>query len=218
MTNLNFESDQSAIDNVEAVTFTSVATAGNATVSIADAGFYRTGGGITEDEPSAGAYQRFDATFSIRASLLNGVGGAKPGDTITRADGSVWTVLRASPPVVSGIWQLTTISLAIAGALQQMGTLDRPTLGQDSAGRQSLASYVTIAGNVTCWVEPMDSTATDRFERRTMGTSAVAYLASPVTAQAKDRFTVGTTVYSVLKSTKPDRLDKMQELELELLS
>ncbi len=213
---LNFESDQTAIDNTEAVTFTSIGSGGSS-VSVPDAGFYRTGGPLTEDEPSAGAYQRYDATFSIRNSLIGSLG-PKPGDTVTRADATVWTVLRASAPVVSGIWQLTCLRLVIAPALAQTGTLSRPNNAQDAAYRPALSSYTTIASNVSCWVEPIETAAEDVMQRRTMVTSAVAYLATAVDAQANDQFIVGTTKYTVLKSSKPSRLDKLQELELEVVT
>jgi hypothetical protein len=196
-----------------------VATAGNTTAVIPDAGFYRIGPGIGEDEPSAGAYQRFDAIFSVRASLLTSVGGAKPGDTITDPGGMVWTIIEAKPPVISGTWQLTCLSLAIAGALKESGNLMRPVAGQDVAGRPALSSYNTIASGVTCWVQPLESTAGDTFDRRTMKGRYTAYLASPVAAvQAKDVLVVGGTTYTILTSSKPDRLDKLQELGLELVS
>jgi hypothetical protein len=215
---LDFEWNQIAIANPEAVTFTSVATAGNVDVAILDAGFYRAGQGIVEGGPSLGAYQRFDAVFSIRMSLLTGVGGAKPGDEITTDDATTWTVLSASPGVISGIWQLHCVFLTITGLLGELGTLSRPTLAQDAAGRQNLGTYNPIATDVPCWVEPMDATAGDTFDRRTMALTYKAYLQNPVAAQTRDRWTVGGLDYTITKVSLGDRLDRLQELDLTRVS
>lgn len=215
---LNFESYQAwAPVNLIAVTFTSSDPTSPTNVSVTDAGFYRTGAGISEREESQGNYQRFDATFSIRASLLAGVGGAKPGDSITDAEPKIWTVLRASPPVISGIWQLTCINLAIDGAFAVSGVLSRPTSAKNAAYRPSLTSYTTIA-TVSCWVQTEDATAGDQFGRRTMSKKFTGWLASPVSAQAKDKFTANGQDFSILRASKPNRLDQLQELDLEAIS
>jgi hypothetical protein len=211
-----FEMDQSTIDNPATITFTSIGVGGSS-VNITDAGYYPSA--VIEHSPSAGAYQRWDAKWSIRASLLLPLGGAKPGDTITDSASKVWTVLQATPPVISGVWQISTLRLAIAPALAMVGTLTRPSnTEQDAAGRQGLTIYATIAADIVCYVEPMDSTAGDTFERRTMTTKLTAYLETMVEAQALDKFTVAEVDYTVLSSTKPDRLDALQELELQLIS
>ena len=212
---LDFETDQQVIDNLEAVTYTSVATDGNTVVSVPDAAFYRQD--LREAAPSAGVDTRADGIFVVRNSLLAAVGGAKPADTITRADGSVWTVLTARPPVISGVWQLTCRDLILANGLEEMGTLSRPTLGQDSAGRQTFTSYTTIAANVPCRVQPEGGDARDVFERRTLAQRYTAFLGMQVTAQAKDQFTVSGQSYTVLDYKLPQRIDELMTLSLELI-
>ncbi len=213
---LDFESDQQVIDNLEAVTYTSVATAGNTLIAITDAAFYRTGG-LTEGAPSAGVYVKSTGRFAIRPGWLNGVGGAKPADTITRADGSVWTVLRASPPVIS-VWQIDAIDLILSNGLVQSGTLKRPSnTSQDAAGRQALTSYTTIANNVPCRVQPVTGDATDVTDRRAMIQRYTAFLGQQITPQALDVFTVGTANYTVLDFRLPARIDELMTLGLELI-
>ena len=214
---LNFESDQQVINNLEAVTYTSVATAGNTTVSITDAAFYRTSPGLAEGAPSAGVYVKATGRLAIRNSLLTAVGGAKPSDTITRADSSVWTVLRAMPPVISGVWQIDVIDLILSNGLVQSGTLTRPTTGQDSSGRQALASYTTIASNVPCRVQPIGGDAGDVMDRRTTPQRFTAFLGQQVVAQALDVFTVSGVAYTVLDFKMPERIDELMTLSLELI-
>jgi hypothetical protein len=212
---LDFETDQQVIDNLEAITYTSVATAGNTTIDISDAAFYWQN--LQEAAPSAGVYTRADGIFVVRNSLLAGVGGAKPSDTLTRADGSVWTVLSVRPPVISGVWQLTCRDLILANGLQQTGTLTRPNLTQDSAGRQALMTYSTIASNIACRVQPEGGDAGNLLDRRTLPQRFTAFLGVQVIAQAKDLFTVGGQSFTVLDFKMPQRIDELMTLSLELI-
>jgi hypothetical protein len=212
---LDFETDQQIIDNLEAITYTSVATAGNTAIAVVDAAFYWQG--FQEAAPSAGVYTHADGIFVVRNSLLAAVGGAKPADTITRADGSIWTVLRVRPPVISGVWHLTCRDLILANGLEQTGSLLRPTLAQDSAGRQAIASYTTVCSNIACRVQPEGGTARDVFERRTLPQRFTAFLGAQVTAQAKDQFVVADQNYTILDFKRPQRIDELMTLTLELI-
>ena len=142
---LDFSADQAALDNTEAVTFTSVRTAGNQTAAVTDAGFYPAA--TVEGAPSFGVYAKGRARWSIRASEISGAGGAKPRDTITRTNGDVYTVLTAQPPVISGVWQIDSINLILALDLRQTGTLSRPDNTQDGTGRAAMSSYSTVTGS-----------------------------------------------------------------------
>lgn len=218
MSQLDFETDQQVIDNLEAITYTSVATAGDTTVSITDAAFYRTSSGLAEGAPSQGVYVKATGRFTIRGSWLSGVGGAKPADTITRGDGSVWTVLRAMPPVISGVWQIDTIDLILSNGLVQNGALSRPSnTGQDAAGRQALTSYTTIASNIPCRVQPVGGDAADPLDRRSIPQRFTAFLGQQITPQALDMFVVGSTSYTVLDFKMPERIDELMTLSLELI-
>jgi hypothetical protein len=212
---LNFESDQQTIDNVEAITYTSTGIGGSS-VPVLDAGMYL--GAITEHAPSNGAYQRIDAKWSIRFSLLAPLGGAKPGDTITDSSSLVWTVITATPPVISGVWQISSLRLEIAPAFAQLGTLTRPSnTEQDSAGRQGLITYSTIAANVPCRLQPISGDAGDIQERRGMPRRFTAFLGSQVVPQSLDIFTVAGQGYTVLGFRNPQRIDELQTLTCELI-
>ncbi|HEY1191551.1 MAG TPA: hypothetical protein VGE74_28220 [Gemmata sp.] len=215
MTALDFSADQALFDNLESVTFTSVRRSGNQTVTgITDATFDFVG--IREAAQSGGVYQAGDVSFSIRQSLLNGVGGAKPGDQVTRAsDGQTYTVLSAIPTVMTRVWDLTCRNLILAADLRSTGTLSRPELAQDSAGRPALASYTDVAADIPCRVQPEGGSATETFGRVTMPKRYTAYLGVQVDARAKDRFVSDGVTYTVLEMRAPERIDQLMSLTLE---
>lgn len=211
---LDFSADQAVFDNLEAVTFTSVRAAGNVTVAVTDATFsYIT---LREAAASNGVYEAGDVTFSIRQSLLAAVGGAKPRDTVVRAsDGQTYTVLTATPTVMTKVWDVTCRNLVLAADLRQTGTLARPTNAQDAAGRPTLASYTTVAANIACRVQPEGGAASDVGDRRTIPKRFAAILGVQVDAHAKDTFTCDGVTYTVLESRNPERIDQLQSLVLE---
>lgn len=212
--NLDFSADQSIFDNLEAVTFTSVRTAGNQSVGVTDATFDFVS--LKEAAASNGVYQAGDVSFSVRQSLLTGLGGAKPRDTVLRAsDGQTYTVLTATPTVFTKIWDLVCRNLILAADLRQTGTLSRPSNAQDSAGRPTLASYTAVATDVPCRVQPMGGAAGDVLDRRTIAQRFAAILGQQVDARAKDKFVSGGVTYTVLESKNPERIDELQTLTLE---
>lgn len=213
MATLDFSADQAVLDNLETVTFTSVRTAGNQTVNVTDA----TIDWITlrEAQASNGVYQLGDAKFTIRQSLLTGVSGAKPRDTITRSDTRVWTILSATPPGIEGVWNLTARDLVLANDLRQTGTLSRPSNAQDTAGRPTLASYTAVVTDVPCRVQPEGGTATDQLGRKTIPQRFTAFLGQQVEARAKDKFVAGGVTYTVLEWKNPERITDLMSLTLE---
>lgn len=214
MANLDFSADQAIIDNLEAVTFTSVRTAGNESVEVDDASFdFVT---LKEAAASNGVYQAGDVSFSIRQSLLVDLGGAKPGDLVLRAsDGQTYTVLTAIPTVFTKVWDITCRNLILANDLRQTGTLSRPSNAQDAAARPTLASYTVVAENIPCRVQPMGGSVADVFDRKTIPQRFTAFLGVQVEAHAKDKFVAGGVTYTVLEWQNPERIDELMSLTLE---
>lgn len=217
MATLDFSADQSLFDNLEAVTFTSVRTAGNQQVTgVTDATFDFVS--VRQAAASNGVYQFGDVSFSIRQSLLTAVGGAKPGDRVLRtSDGQTYTVLTAIPTVMTKVWDLVCRNLILAADLRQTGTLSRPSNAQSSAGRPTLASYTDVAANIPCRVQPMGGSATDELGKRQMPKRFTAILGQQVEARAKDKFVCDGTTYTVVEMRNPERIDELMQLTLELL-
>jgi len=208
---LDFSADQAIFDNLEEVTFTSVRTAGNESVTVADAGVYEDG--VNEAQPSHGVYTRQRYRFTIRGDELLAVGGAKPRDTVT-FDGNDYTVLECALGEITNFWQLRCVRLVLAADLDQSGTLTRFTNAKDSAYRSSNAATTTV-GTVSCRLQPEGGSATDAIDRRTIPKRYTAFLATALAAQAKDVFTVSGTAYTVLEVRNLERLDELPQLILE---
>lgn len=212
---LDFSADQALFDNLEEVSFVSVRSGGNQTVTgITDATFDFVS--LKEAAASNGAYQAGDVSFSIRQSLLTGVGGAKPGDQVVRtSDGQTYTVLTAIPTVMTKVWDLTCRNLILAADLRSTGTLSRPVVAQDSAGRPTLASYTDVAADIPCKVQPEGGSAGEVMGRVTIPKRYTAYLGSQVDARAKDKFVSGGVTYTVVEMRQPERIDQLMTLTLE---
>lgn len=208
---LDFSSDQGIFDNLEEVTFTSVRTAGNVSVVVADAGVYEDG--LGEAQPSHGVYTRARYRFTIRGDELLSVGGAKPRDTVT-FDSNTYTVLEAALGEITNFWQLRCVRLILAADLDQSGVLTRYTTAQDTAYRSSNAATTTV-GTVNCRLQPEGGAATDSLGRRTIPKRYTAFLESALAAQAKDIFTVSGTAYTVLEVRNLERLDELPQLIVE---
>lgn len=172
-----------------------------------------------EKAPSAGVYLgRTTHWIMPSVALPEGVT-ARPGDLLRDSDDIDHTILKLHTGKFRLTYWFETIALAVENDLDASGTLSRPTGGQDAAGRQALvtALYSTIA-TVACRVQPQDSAGEDVLGRRTLPLKYTAYLASPVSAKAKDRFTVSGTSYTVLGFHDPERLDALMSLDLELIT
>lgn len=170
-----------------------------------------------ETDPSAGVYTNARLNWLLPAENLPANVAPVPGDIILDADAVAWTVLS----VMLGKWENTyhcqTISLALANGLSVTGTLSRPSNAQDAAGRQSLATYSTV-GTSACRVHPVTGPAAGNImDRRTAPELYAAFLATPLDARAKDRFTASGVTYTVTGVDHPQQLDKLQELQLELI-
>lgn len=214
---LDFSRDQAIFDNLESLTFTSAGAAeGVAPVEVDDATFEFIG--LKEAAASRGVYQAGDVTFSIRQSLLQDLGGAKPGDSVLRAaDGQTYTVLTAVPTVFTKVWDVTCRNLILVNGLRSTGTLSRPSNAQDSTGRAALTTYANVAAGVACKVQPEDSAAVDLLDRKTAARRFTAFLAAQVVAKAKDRFVCDGVTYTVLGSKNPERIGDLMSLTLEVV-
>lgn len=216
MEDLDFSSDQTVLDNTEAVTFTSVRTAGGETAAVASAGYYPQP--VAEGAPSRGVYTKGRARFSIKAAELDAVGGAKPRDTVTLGT-KVYTVLSAELGRITNVWQIDAICLALAADLRDTGGHYRPANARDDAGRPARATFAQVAGtgDIPCRVQPLGGQAGDVLDKRTIPQRFAAYVGTPLDARAGDQFRVGSTHYTIVGSSNPERIDELQVLTLEVV-
>lgn len=165
---------------------------------------------------SAGAYTGQDRAWLIpQANLPAGVVPA-PGDQVRDAAGVDWTVGDVTVGKFGQTHKCVCRALAIVSALSATGVLSRPDNTQDATGRMALANYSDV-GTVACRVQPGASDATDVMQRRTTPRHYTAFLATPLTPRAKDRFVVGGVTYTVLGYKDPEKIWDLMSLELELV-
>lgn len=197
----------------ETVTVTSVRpNSSDATATVTTAGVYRQG--LAEGAPSRGVYTKYDVKVTVATDDVAFV--PKPRDTVLWA-GDTYTVLSVERSDWTKHYVLTARNLILAADLRQTGTLTRPAVAQDAAGRPARATYATVTGSIPCRVQPLGGQAADVLEKRTAPQRFTAYVGVPLDARAGDRFEVGAAYYTVLGSHDPETLDSLQSLDLEVI-
>ena len=198
----------------ESGTFVSVLpNSTNITTVVDEAAFYQLGNG--ESSPTYGVYTKYDIRVTVATDALAWT--PKPRDTVAWK-GDTYTMLEVDGTDWMEFYVITARNLILHADLRSTGLLERPSTAQDSAGRMSLATYSTVTSSIPCRVQQQPSPAGNPFSRRTIPKQYTAYVGVLLDARAKDRFTVSGTVYSVVAVRNPERIDQLQELDLELIS
>lgn len=214
-------STQSMIPWPEAIVLTSVRNSGNVNANVSNAGVYQRP--LAEAAPSKGVYLKFDLDVSVGSDTLAFV--PKPGDVVqwtgapdlVRWAGLNYTVLTVATSNWTLCHQLHCRNLILALDLRDTGVLKRPVLAQDSARRQSLGGYTTIADSVPCRLQPAGGDVIDALQRKTLVQRFTAFLGVQVVAEAKDKFTVNGQDYTVTGFHQPQRIDEVCTLDCELI-
>jgi hypothetical protein len=167
-----------------------------------------------ERAASAGAYTARNQVWIIPDEVLPDGVLPQAGWLVRDGDGIDHTILEVALGKWGNTHRCTTVALAVVNGLGDTGTLERPGNAQDAAGRMALSAYSTV-GTSLCRVQPRDSDAGEALGRVTTAAKFTAYLATPLAARAKDRFTAGGVAYTVAGFRNPQRLDELQQLELE---
>lgn len=170
--------------------------------------------GTRQRQASYGVYTAADEVFTVATDALTFT--PKPRDTVTRS-GTVNTVLAVDGSPWLKFWVLTTVNLALAADLRSTGTLTRPPLTQDAAGRRQFNGYSTVASGVPCRVQSRESLAADFLQRRAIAGSHVAFLGQNLTVRAQDTFVVGSVYYTVLGYRDAESIEDLMSLDLEAL-
>lgn len=128
-----FAGDYQSWDNVQAVTHTAGRLGGGgADTAVAVA--KRRALTFKELTASAGAYTGLDRVWLVPAAVLAGGFSITPGDTLTDAAGTAWTVLEAGLGKFGQTWKLTCRDLVLVNALTYLIDVERAHLTQDAAG------------------------------------------------------------------------------------
>lgn len=197
---------------LENITYTSVRpNSADVATALTTAAVYQLGNG--ESSPSYGVYTKWDIKVCISTGDIEY--DPKPRDTIlwnTRT----YTVLEVTTTNWADFHTIIARDLILHSDLRDSGTLSRPSNTQDSAGRAALTSYTTVTSSIPCRVQYQPSTAVDQYGRRHIQERYTAYVGVLLDARAKDRFTVGSDIYTIVGVRNPERIDQLQELDLQL--
>lgn len=184
-----------------------------ATAAITVAGALR--GPIARQEavPAGGQVVQADAVWNLPVAEL----AERPrlGSLIVESSGAAWTVLTVDLQTLATRWRCTTRQLVIEGADIEVD-LQRPTWEPDAAGAPS-ASYTTYASAVTARVTVLDEQA-QRQQDEQLGVATMrVYLGLRLTVQVDDRVLYAGHVLRVIRVTGLDRIDRLPELDVEVV-
>lgn len=217
---LDFSDDYLILDDAEAVTYTSVRTAAglsNATAAVAYAFQYP----VTnrEKSPSNGVYQGFEKIWQIPGTLIGTIV-PKPRDTITDAQGSVFTVQWLSYSALTKAWNLTCINLILAQDLRDVVTIEVATLTQDSSGAWT-ETWATASGygSLAARLQQVEHTEADYLESRGLKGRFNCFLAQEVNivpSQNKYRLKSSAGQYFEIRGYQgSERIEELPYIECE---
>lgn len=153
--------DYLIFDNLEAVSFVTVANSGDTTASIANA--LRRAMSYKELAASGGQYTGKDLVWWIPYTLLQS---AKTKDRVIDAAGVSWVVLDATLNTLQTLWRLVTRNPIIAYDLRQLVTLAKNNTDQD-AGKQRAPEWLPYRSACPASVTRDGLDIADAFGQRT---------------------------------------------------
>lgn len=153
--------DYLIFDNLEAVSFVSVANSGDTTSSVAKA--LRRAMSYKELAASGGQYTGKDLVWWIPYTLLSS---AKTKDKVIDAAGVSWVVLDATLNTLQTLWRLVTRNPIIAYDLRQLVTLAKNNTDQDQ-GKQRAPEWLPYRASCPASVIRENLDTSDVFGQRT---------------------------------------------------
>jgi len=170
--------------------------------------------------PSRGAYTASDVAFFIPVALVPTIT-PKPADRLTVASVER-TILEVAQDPSRVYWRVITRDVKVHFDLQDTGYLLRPANKADGhAGRKP--ELAAVVSDIPCKVQERERTPETVHGRRAVRISYSAYVGYRLYPQAQDVFR--TTIYTdlgpintdftIVGSVDPDRIDQIQELQLE---
>lgn len=207
---------QLLLDALEAVTYTSVNDDdGDTDVSVGHA--MRNNVSAREVSASLGRYQSGDVSWEFRESELSGVT-PKPGDYVTDAGGTRYTVLDAMADDWANFVRVTSRNLKIAEGLRH--SVDwyepSPTQSADDAGHRE-PTFVPRRLGLACRVQETGRNPVEAMGKRVTVVTYDVILERRIepTHEGQLRWTPAGEPQRILEitgATDPDRIDALQRL------
>lgn len=205
-------------DNVERVSLQRTRKAGSLQDSIDNV--LKHAVSIREQLASGGVYQAGDVSFYLADRLLSpDLRPPKPGDKVTDARGTVWTILsvdaRRQDKAGTQLWKLTTRNLSIHYDLRDLVTIETPVFSVDSSGAR-LPGWSTSYRNIPARVQLLtQAQADERGIRGGKGTYVVVVDREVDVLAGKDRIPWEGGYLQVVGYHNAERIDELPVIDAE---
>lgn len=175
---------------------------------------------------SGGVYTPQDLKWCVPAELIAPLGDLKPGDIIEPADGAQWVMM---PDGVSlntwkSWWGCVCRNLVVAHDLRELIDVWAPTNAQDAQGNRA-PTFTALHSKIPGRIQPIDGTVEESLGKRAITKRYTAYLATQLTVaqnlaitnEMQLRINGTTTAYQIVAWRNPDSIDRLFEIDLEIL-
>lgn len=202
---------EAVVDGLEAITLTDRAAADTA---IAKA--QRRSVTQREADASDGHYTTSDTSWIFQTNRVVGI--PQPGWTITDGDSNIWTLLEVNEEKLLGLYRCISRDLAIANRLDTLVTLQVATYAKGTGGAQE-ATWANQTTNLRARIQITGASEEVKLNQRRMPKLVTIFIEVQQLITNNHRF-VGSdsTVYRVIGWRDPDRIDKLQEIDCEVVS
>lgn len=205
---LDWSADYLSWDFQERVTFTSAAAGGRAEVSFPVEPTLRGQPTAKERAPTGGAYAGSDLQWLLPFPMLRG-NAVKPADTVTAADGTVYTVLQPGYDQLDQVWDCYSVALSIAHQLADRLTVWAPANAQDRAGSR-VATYAQTYGPTDARFQLVDESQEEARGKQLWRRTYEAYVAAEVELTNECQVRDGDgNVYQVTGYKNRGRIDEL---------
>lgn len=202
------QDDLAFVDGIEAVTY--VPADGGSPVVVAHA--LRRRVHHSEAAPSDGVYTAHDVKWFL--STVDLAERPTPGATIADAVGDVWTILEVWPDALNAAWRCRARNLILAENLLHRVKVLRATWHATPAGAAT-AVWLNEFVDVAARIQPIESEVRTEHDQRIVRATHRVYLGEPLDLDANHRIVHDTTVYHVLATKMPARLDQLPVVHVE---
>jgi len=211
---LDLTTDYLALDFPEAVTYRSVATAGNTDQAVTKAFQYP----VTDKErsPSNGVYQAFEKIWQIPGALVTPLV-PKPRDVVLDSGSTAWTVQLVSYSAATQAWNLTCLNLVLALDLRDLITIQRATLEEEATAAKK-KTWETLYADLAARMQKIEDQEEDYLDARGMKGQYLVYLSQAVSVESStDRILFDGRYYDIRSYRNPDRIDELPVIVAELV-
>lgn len=164
-----------------------------------------------EAAESNGAYVIGDLVWSLPVEEVSVA--PKPRDTITEADGTIWTIIAVDRATLRTRYRCWCKRYRLEDLLDTTVDIELGTAVSGVRGQVTF-TYTTAYASVAARIQPISMTAEAEAERRILAPTHMIYLGSAVTVDARHRIKHGSTYYRLVSVKGQESLNGLTVLEV----